>query len=91
MTRVTIYSTASCPICDKTKTLLKRWGIPYTERKVDNPTDRSALKEMLTITNNARTVPQIVIDGRWIGGFSELTELHMEGAIDALVEKVSPT
>ncbi len=29
-------------------------------------------------TNNARNVPQITIDGKWIGGFSELTMLHMD-------------
>jgi len=41
---------------------------------------------MLRVSNNARTVPQIVVDGRHIGGFSELTELHMNGELDDLVE-----
>jgi glutaredoxin 3 len=31
-------------------------------------------------------VPQISIDGKWIGSFSELTELHMDGELDELVE-----
>jgi glutaredoxin 3 len=85
MPRVTVYSTGVCPICDKTKTCLKKWNIPYDEVRVD--TDRSGLKQMLEISNNARTVPQIAIDGKWIGGFSELTELHMEGELDELVEQ----
>ena len=84
MARIKIYSTGTCPICDKAKLLLTKWHIPYEEARVDN--DRSALREMLEISNHARTVPQIAIDGRWIGGFSELTELHMDGDLDELVE-----
>jgi glutaredoxin 3 len=83
MSRVTIYSTGTCPICDKTKTLLKKWQIDYAEKRVDQ--DQSALREMLKITNHARTVPQLAIDGKWIGGFNELTEMHMDGELDALM------
>jgi glutaredoxin 3 len=81
--RVKIYSTAVCPICDKTKTLLTKWNIAYEEIRIDE--DHTGLREMATITNGARTVPQITIDGNWIGGFSELTELHMEGTLDDLM------
>ncbi|MDH5785547.1 MAG: glutaredoxin family protein [Chromatiales bacterium] len=84
MARVTVYSTGTCPICDKTKSLLTKWQIPYQEVRVD--LDRTALKEMLELTNHARTVPQLAIDDRWIGGFNELTEMHMEGELDALME-----
>ena len=38
-------------------------------------------------TLHARTVPQLAIDGEWIGGFNELTERHMEGELDGLMEK----
>jgi glutaredoxin 3 len=85
MARVTIYSTATCPICDKTKTLLTKWQIPYQELRVDM--DRDALKQMLELTNHARTVPQLAIDGEWIGGFNELTERHMEGELEELMKK----
>lgn len=81
--RVVVYSTGTCPICDKTKSVLSKWQIPYQEVRVDE--DREQLKKMLEITNNARTVPQITIDERWIGGFSELTELHMDGELDSLM------
>lgn len=83
-TRVIVYSTGQCPFCAKTKTLLRKWGIPYTELRVDQ--DPSALREMLAVSGGARTVPQIVIDGRCVGGFTDLTELHMEGGLDELVE-----
>lgn len=83
MARVKIYSTGTCPICDKTKNLLSKWRIKYIEARIDQ--DRTELKEMMTVTDGARTVPQIVIDGKWIGGFSDLTELHMEGKLEDLM------
>ncbi len=85
MARVKVYSTGICPVCDNTKQLLRRWRIPFDEIRLD--VDRGVLREFLEITRGARTVPQITIDGKWIGSFSELTEMHMEGALDELVEQ----
>ena len=84
MTRVKVYSTASCPFCDKAKQLLNKWSIPYEEVRID--ADQAALREFSEATNGARTVPQIVIDGQCIGGFTELTELHMDDKLDHLIE-----
>ena len=84
MARVKVFSTGICPMCEKTKSLLSKWNIPYDEVRVD--TDMAARREFTRITSGARTVPQIAIDGRWIGGFTELTELHMEDELDELVE-----
>ena len=83
--QVVVYSTGTCSICEKTKACLQKWKIPYEERRVDK--DKAALKAMLQVSQNARTVPQIVIEGKCIGGFSELTEMHMDGDLDHLVQK----
>lgn len=85
MTRVKVYSTASCPFCVKAKQLLEKWNIPYEEFLID--TDAAARREFPVVTNGARTVPQILIDGECIGGFTELTELHMENKLDHLMEQ----
>ncbi len=85
MARVKVYSTGTCPICDKAKNLLTKWKIPYDELRIDQ--DKDALKEMLLVSSGAKTVPQITIDGKWVGGFSELTELHMDGELDELEEQ----
>ena len=85
MARVKVYSTGTCPICDKAKNLLTKWNIPYEELRIDQ--DKDALKEMLLVSSGAKTVPQITIDGKWVGGFSELTELHMDGELDELEEQ----
>ena len=83
MSRVTVYSTANCPICIKAKSMLSKWNIVYSEVRID--TDEQALEEFRKATQGARTVPQILIDGNLIGGFSELTELHMDGELDQLM------
>jgi glutaredoxin 3 len=63
--------------------MLSKWNIDFSEIRID--TDNSALKEFGKVTQGARTVPQILIDGKLIGGFSELTELHMDGELDELM------
>ncbi len=83
MARVKIYSTGRCPMCDKAKTLLGKWRIPFQEVRVDQ--GRNGLVEMSRLTNGARTVPQIAIDGKWIGSLVELTELHMDDKLDGLM------
>ena len=67
------------------KTKLEQWGIDFDEVRIDS--DAAAMTKFAEVTNGARTVPQILIDGKVIGGFSELTELHMDGDLDALMEQ----
>jgi glutaredoxin 3 len=71
-------------MCERTKQLLNKWGIPYQEVRVDQ--NRAGLVEMARLTQGARSVPQIAIDNQWIGGFAELTELHLENKLDHLFE-----
>ena len=85
MARVKVFSTASCPFCVKAKQLLDKWNIPYVEAMIDS--DAAARREFAEATNRARTVPQIIIDGKCIGGFTELAELHMENKLDHLMEQ----
>ena len=84
MSRVTVYSTAQCSYCSMTKAKLEQWDIPFEEVRIDN--DPAAMMKFVEVTNGARTVPQILIDGKPVGGFTELTELHMDGELDQLME-----
>ncbi len=83
MSRVTLYSTGNCPLCANSKSMLNKWNIEFSEIRID--TDNSVLKQFGEVAQGARTVPQILIDGKLIGGFSELTELHMDGELDQLM------
>ena len=85
MARVKVFSTVHCPFCTKAKQLLDKWNIPYDEAMIDS--DQAARREFAAATNNARTVPQIIIDGVCIGGFTELTELHMDDKLHHLIEQ----
>ena len=64
---------------------MTKWGIDFEEVRVDM--DRAGLIDMSKVTNGARTVPQITIDGNWIGSLTELTELHMDGELDHLMNE----
>lgn len=82
MNAVKIYSTGTCPICVKAKALLDKRGIAYDEVRID--LDRAAMQQFAVDTDGARTVPQIMIGGKCIGGFTELTELDMDGGLEHL-------
>ena len=82
MNAVKVYSTGTCPVCVKVKAFLDKRGIAYDEVRID--LDQEAMKEFAVATDGARTVPQIMLEGACIGGFTELTEIDMEGGLDHL-------
>lgn len=64
-----VWSKQQCPYCTQAKNLLKQKGITYEERIIGE----GWLKEqLLEAVPNARTVPQIFIAGKYVGGFNEL-------------------
>ena len=69
--KATIWSKYNCPYCDQAKALLKNKGIPFEEKKIG---DGYSKEELLEAIPNARTVPQIFLDDKLIGGFQELNE-----------------
>lgn len=83
MAEVTIYTTPFCPYCTRAKLLLQERGISY--REIDVATD-DALRERMVAESGRRTVPQIFIDGKAIGGFSELAALAESGELYALLK-----
>ena len=70
-----VWSKYNCPYCDQAKALLTQKGIRYEERKIGDGYSR---EELLEAVPNARTVPQIFLDGNLIGGFTELKK-HLQG------------
>lgn len=79
--RVVVYSTTYCGYCVRAKMLLNRKGIAFTEMDV---TDDDAKRAWLVTTTGRRTVPQIFIDDKPIGGFDELAALDRAGELDRL-------
>ena len=69
---VTIYSKASCSFCTKAKILLENKGISYKEIDISS---NKELHEQLNKQTKQSTVPYIFINGKFIGGYQELTQL----------------
>lgn len=82
MAHVIIYATNYCPFCDQAKALLKKKGVEFTEVRVD--LDEISRTEMIE-KSGKRTVPQIFINDRPIGGFDELWALEQQGKLDHLL------
>jgi glutaredoxin 3 len=79
MARVRIYTTRWCGYCVRAKTLLDGKGIEYDETPLD---DEPAFRQKLFDLTGAWTVPQILIDDRPIGGYTELWRLARDGRLD---------
>lgn len=81
--RIVVYTTPFCGYCAAAKRLLAAKGAEYTE--IDVMMDSARRQEMLAKSNGRRTVPQIFIDGRHIGGFDDLDALDKAGELDPLL------
>ncbi len=83
MPSITIYTGLLCSYCIAAKRLLTKKGVAFEEIDVTmNPAKRD---EMIERAGGRRTVPQIFIDGRHIGGSDDLYELDRLGELDALL------
>lgn len=79
---VEIYTHMACGFCWRAKELLDDEDIPYTE--INLMQDQSKFAEMVERTGR-RSVPQILINGQPIGGFTELAELRASGELARLL------
>lgn len=86
MAKIEIYTTALCPYCSSAKALLKRKGVPYHE--TDVTFDPGKRKDMMR-RSGQRTVPQIWIDGKHVGGCDDLYALDAEGKLDPMLKAAS--
>ncbi len=80
---VLMYSTGWCPYCDRARSLLERKGVAFREIKVDE--DVSQRDAMLKRTGGRRTVPQIFVGDRLVGGYDDLYALDKAGELDKLL------
>ena len=83
MPQITIYTTNYCPYCTAAKKLLAAKNVSFDEINVENNPEKRA---WLVKTTGQRTVPQIFIDGKSIGGFSELSALDQEEKLDTMLD-----
>ena len=71
MTKAIVWSNVGCHFCEMAKTLLEQKGIEYEERNIAKDWD---VQQLLEAVPNARTVPQIFVDDKYIGSYDNLVE-----------------
>ncbi|MBF0273628.1 MAG: glutaredoxin 3 [Nitrospinae bacterium] len=83
MAKIKMYKKEYCPYCTKAMNLLNKKNVEY---EVIDVTHDPALQEEMFKVAVGRTVPQIVINGRSIGGCDDLYALEAEGKLDELLQ-----
>ena len=83
MAKVQVYTTNYCPYCFRAKALLQHKGVAFEE--IDVTDDQALRDKMVKLAGGRRTVPEIFINGKIIGGYDELRALEDDGKLDELL------
>lgn len=83
MAKIEIYTTPWCGYCARAKSLLERKGVAYQE--IDVTMTPGARDDMVSRAGGRRTVPQIFVDGRYLGDSDAIVALDRAGKLDALL------
>ncbi|MEE8113322.1 MAG: glutaredoxin 3 [Nitrososphaerales archaeon] len=83
MPKIIVYTKEICPFCKYAKALLRSKGVDFEE--IDIGIDE-ALQEKIWQLSGRKTVPQIFVDGRPVGGFEELRELDASGELEKILD-----
>jgi glutaredoxin 3 len=86
MARVQVYTKDYCPYCVRAKALLQKKGVTFEEIDVEHD---DAKRAWLVEASGQRTVPQIFVDGRSLGGFTDIDALDRQGKLDAILAGTS--
>jgi glutaredoxin 3 len=82
---VTLYVSDWCPYCRRARELLKQKNVAFSEINVE---DEPKFREEMIARSKQRTVPQIFIGDRHVGGCDDLFELERSGNLDRLIQGV---
>ncbi|HUK65978.1 MAG TPA: glutaredoxin 3 [Anaeromyxobacteraceae bacterium] len=82
MPKVQVYSKENCPYCVRAKSLLRKKGVEFEEIDVEHD---DAKRNWLVETTGQRTVPQVFVDGRSLGGFTDIEALDHKGELDPIL------
>ena len=83
MKNITVYMGPMCSYCDAAKRLLNKKNIPFKE--INIALEEGKMEEMLKKSNGMKTIPQIFIEDKHIGGYDELRALENKGELDKLI------
>lgn len=81
MTNITLYTTDLCGYCERTKRILRKRGLTYSEINLSRDPDGRA---ELVARTGLMTFPQVLIDGELLGGYAETAAAAASGRLDEL-------
>ena len=84
---IVMYSTQWCGYCQRARNLFERKGASVHEIKIDE--DAKERDIMLERSGGRRTVPQIFIGERHVGGYDDLAALDRSGELDKLLAQLT--
>ena len=79
--KVVMYGTRFCPYCAAARMLLTKKGVSYEDINVGSAAERDAMVAL----SGRRTVPQIFVGDRHIGGYDDMTALDRQGALNEIL------
>ncbi|RCK65707.1 Glutaredoxin-C6 [Candida viswanathii] len=83
--KIVVYSKTYCPYCSSTKDLLSKYDKNFKLVELDTLSNGSTIQNALQEITGQRTVPNIFINGKHIGGNSDLQILNSQGKLQALL------
>lgn len=81
--KIELYLKSTCPYCIRAREWFKTYGLEVQEINVDDNSLRNSLYDRLGLKQHQRTVPQIIVDGKRIGGFTDLVNSEFARMIQA--------
>ncbi len=84
--KVLLYTKSTCPYCIGAKDLLNKAEVKFKEYAIDKEEEGNLMKQALIEITQQRTVPNIFINGRHIGGYSDLKELDESDKLKQMLE-----
>lgn len=87
MNKIDVYTSSSCPYCTKAKKLLQMLDLEYSEHNVDEDFEDMCEDLALQFGKPIQTVPQIIVNGRYVGGYTDLEAKHKSGKLKELLNR----
>lgn len=85
MNKVDIYTSSTCPYCVKAKRLLQMLKLEYIEHNIDDDFDKMCEDLSEKYDKQVQTVPQIIINGHYVGGYTDLEAFYKGGKLDEIL------
>lgn len=87
MNKIEIYTTKLCPFCIKAKKLLTSLNLEYTEHDIEDSFDAMCSRLGTQFGKTISTVPQIIINDKYVGGYTDLESIYKSGELNTYLNK----